>query len=458
VRNVWVGAGVLLLASVAGAQSSFIEHYKAAMDARSGRDYARMESELREALKQRPAHPTALYKLAAAQALRGQTAAFETLDQLADMDLVFDPWSDPDFAALKGNDDFTSVRRAFARNKEPTGSLERMFRLRSATFIPEGIAYDSERDHFFIGSVHERRIQRIKRDDSEVDFIKPNPDLWAVFGMATDERRELLWVATAAVPEMEDAKPEELGRTAIIGYDIDSGKQKHRFVLEDGAGPHQLGDLIVLDDGTIYTTDSDGGMLYELDPKAGKFKALTRPGQLSSPQGLVATRHEHELYVADYTQGLYRYEIKSGKLERLTTAEDVCVYGIDGLYRLDEDLIAIQNGIRPHRVVRLRIGSYGKRVRGLTVLAANHKSFDEPTLGVMVKRSLFFIANSQWGRFDKDHKLPPPEQLRRPLVMRLTFDDDGPRPGAGGPAPTAAPPGGPLPGGVPVPCLPGQTC
>jgi sugar lactone lactonase YvrE len=445
---------VLALSAAAGfaaAQGGFVEHFKAAMEAHDqGKDYARMEAELRAALKLRPGHPTATYKLAAAQALRGQAeAALETLERLGDMGLYFEPWNDADFASLKGEGDFKSARRAFRRNAEPRGRPERMFRLRSPTFIPDGMTYDEDRGHFYFGSVHGRRIQRVMSDDTEADFVKPHPGLWAPFGMVVDEKRDLLWVATNAVPEMKDARAEELGRAAIVAYPLKSGVEKRRF--EPPAGEHKLTDVIIVRD-MLYATDSRGGWLYAIDPDKGTFTALSKPGELASPQGLVEGRNKRELFIADYTQGVFRYDIKAGKLERLEVDEDISVYGIDGLYRHRDHLIAIQNGVRPHRVVRLEL-SGTRRVRNLRVLVANDRDFDHPTSGVVVDKNFYFIANSQSGRFDKDHRLPPAEQLRRPMILRLPLDDENAPPGTRQTAP-AQPSSGPLPD---VPCV-GPLC
>jgi len=446
---------VLLLAGAAAAQPGFVERFKAGTAAYQARDYARMEAEFRAALALRPAHPTATYNLAAALALRGRAdGAIETLEALADMGLSFDPAADGDFDALKGDRGFAGVRRAFARNDAPRGQAERVFRLRSPSFIPEGIAYDAQRGHFYVGSVHQRRIQRVLRDDSEVDFVKPDAGLWAVLGLFADRRRDLLWAATAAIPEMREAREAELGRTAIAAYRLKSGEPVHRFVLDDGPGPHLFGDLTVLRDGTVYATDTRGGRLYALDPKAGpdagKFRALTPPGALSSPQGLAPSRDGRHLYLADYTQGLFRYTLEGGKLERLEVAKGISVYGIDGLYRHGDDLIAIQNGVRPHRVARLSLSDRGRRVRGLRVLAANLEAFDEPTLGVVVDDDFYFVANSQWNRFDREHRLPPPDRLLRPQILRIRLEGASQRePRTPDPSPRPAP--GPA---LPAPCIP----
>lgn len=456
-RTSWLAVLTLVAAAAVppAPAAGFVDRFKAATAAYESKDYARMEAELRAALALRPAHPTASYNLAAALALRGERDdAVAVLETLAEAGLVFDPGADADFATLRNDRDFTSVRRAFARNGKPRGEATRAFRLRSTTFIPEGIAWDARRRHFYLGSVHERRIQRVLRDDTEVDFVKPGGGgLWAAFGMAVDRKRDLLWVASAAVPEMRDAVPAEIGRSALLAYALDSRELKHRFVLDDGPGPHALGDVVVLRDGTVYATDSRAGMLYALNPATGKFTAATRSGELASPQGLVLSRDRRALYVADYTQGLYRFDLESRALSRMEVDPEICVYGIDGLSLHDDALIAIQNGIRPHRVVRLRLADRGRRIGSARVLAASLREFEEPTLGVVVDDDFYFIANSQRNRFDEDRRLPPAEQLRRPLVMRIALGGDRGTRSAAPAAPASQPPPG-----LPLPCVPGVNC
>jgi len=219
---------------------------------------------------------------------------------------------------------------------------------------------------------------------------------------------------------MKDARPDELGRAAILSYDLDSGELKRRYDLPADGRKHSLGDLAIGRDGRIFATDSLAGELYALDPESGKFQALTAPGALSSPQGVTAD--SRGLYVADYGQGLFRYDFRERTLKRLDVAEDICVYGIDGLYRFNDDLIAVQNGIRPHRVVRFALDRGGRRVRHAAVLAAAQKDFDQPTLGVLVGRTFHFVANSQWTRFGADQRLPPAEQLRGPVVLNVSIE------------------------------------
>lgn len=446
-----------VLAGSAAAAPGFVELFQRATAAHAAKDYAGMERALREAVKLRPGHPTATYKLAAALVLKGggkdANSARDGLELLADLatqGLSFDAADDPDFAAVRETGRFERIAKAFARNARPAGEASGTFSVPAPGFIPDGIAYDDDRESFLLGSVRHRRIERIRAGGKREVFA--DKGLWSVLGLVVDEKRELLWVATAALPGMERAQAGELGRSAIVAFDLESGAEKHRYPLPDDGRSHVLNDLTVPSDGRIYATDSATGVLYELELSSGKYQALTEPGALSSPQGLVFSRGRGTLYVADRTQGLYRYSPSRRELKRMDVARDICVYGIDGLARHGDDLVAVQNGIRPHRIVRFRLDRNGRRVRNAQVLAASLKEFDEPTHGVVEGDTFHFVANGQFGRLGKDGVLPEGSGAG-PIVMRVPLDpwyaeerrDGSGFPSQPAPAPSTGPPLG-LPG------------
>jgi hypothetical protein len=82
-------------------------------------------------------------------------------------------------------------------------------------------------------------------------------------------------------------------------------------------------------------------------------------------------------------------------------------------------LIAIQNGVRPQRLVSLNLDKAGGRVAGFEVLEAANPDHAEPTLGVIVGGSLVFNARSQWEHFPDDGTVRAADKLREPLIARL---------------------------------------
>jgi hypothetical protein len=82
-------------------------------------------------------------------------------------------------------------------------------------------------------------------------------------------------------------------------------------------------------------------------------------------------------------------------------------------------LIAIQNGITPHRVVRFDLNPALDRVLGAKILEMNNALFDEPTLGTLTEKGFFYVANSQWSRFEKDGRIFPSNRLAEPVILKL---------------------------------------
>ena len=178
-----------------------------------------------------------------------------------------------------------------------------------------------------------------------------------------------------------------------------------------------LGDLVFADDDTIYATESLTGALYHYSLSKNEFTQVVAPGKLRSMQGLVLDASGEHLYVSDYVGGLFRVRLADYNVERVVADDTINLFGIDGLYRRGNELIAIQNGIQPHRVAVFTLSEDGASVIGARVLARNLPEFDEPTLGIVAGDEFLFVANSHWNRFDRSGRLQ--EGLTGPIILRV---------------------------------------
>lgn len=398
--------------------SSVEDKVAAAQAAKQAGDFVAMEAALREVLVQRPLHPRWTFHLAVARAKQGATdAALTLLEQVGRQGAAYALEDDPDLASLHGDPRWPKLVAAFARNRAPIGEPRTAFTLADRGLIPEGLACAAD-GSCFVSSVRRGSITRVMPDGRSRPFVAARRDgLWSALGMAVDQSHGLLWVASAALPELEGVTPEERGRTGVFAFALGDGRLVHRYLLPDDKKPHVLGDLRLLDDGRLLVSDQLGGILYTLDARSGAFKRLSQFGALVSPQGAVVARDGRSALVADYALGLMKVDLQTGAVTRVQSLPEVCTYGIDGLYASGDDLIAVQNGVRPQRVVLFELEA-GRVVRG-TVLAANLPGFSEPTLGAVVDGRFRFIANSQWDRFDEQGRLPPDDQLAAPLVLEI---------------------------------------
>jgi sugar lactone lactonase YvrE len=375
----------------------------------------------REAERLRPAHGGAVYALAAAHALAGHDAeALAALRRFAALGYVADVAADSDFVSLRGRPAFAEIRRAIDRNAAPLAPGRPAFTLPDRDLLTEGIAYDPGARSFFIGSVRHRKIFRINEQGRASEFIAPGRDgLWAPLGMRVDSVRKVLWVASAAVPQMSGYQPADSLRSGLFRFDLSTGALTGRFEVPADRRPHVLGDLTISRAGDVYASDSRGPVIYRVRAGVDTLERFTESPLLLSAQGLALDPDERTLYVADYARGVLRVDLASRRVRLVPTDTSVLTLGIDGLYVAGRALIAIQNGVSPARVARLTLDPAGDRILRGDVLERARPDYAEPTLGVIVGDELFYVANSQWERFRDDGEIDAPERLQPPLVLRL---------------------------------------
>jgi len=399
---------------------TFEEHWKQATAAYRAKDHAAYLEHMLAAAKLRPDSLTVTYNLAGAQALAGHPKeALEQLGRLADKSVVFDVAADEDFASIRDSDGFKSVLARFEKLEAPIGKSDVAFQLPQKDLITEGVAYDPATETFYVGSIHQRKIVSRGKDGSVKDFATAEDGLWSVFGMKVDAKRRTLWACTTATPQMVGFKKEDEGLSSVLRFDLASGELVKRYDLSNRPQAHWLGDLVVDSKGKVFITDSQApGAVYAIFQKDGELVPWIEPGPFRSPQGIDLSTDEKHVFVADYSIGILRFDTTSKQSVRVTGPADLVLAGIDGLYFHRGSLIAIQNGIRPHRVVRFHLNASQDRIERAEILEMNNPSFDEPTLGVLVVDRLYFVANSQWGRFDKDGTIFPMDKLHEPVILK----------------------------------------
>lgn len=409
----WCGLVVLLLAAHGALGDDYAEARAELVAAYQAQDYPAMLAAAKEAVTARPGYPGAGFNLALAFTLNGDPdSALATLDVLLQKGIDFGVADMQEFAAVRELDDWAGYEHRLRQLHRPVGAARVAATLDDADFIPEGVAVDAT-GTIYLGSIRKGVLF------ANHEPISDRQGHWSVFGMRFHDDGSL-WFASAAVPQLENAG-NDIGKTGLFRIDVKKGAITRAALLPQVAPEQVLGDLVI-DGDIIYTTDSLTGAVYRYDIERDVFTELVQRGVLNSPQGLVLDESGDYLYIADYTAGLYRVRLADKVLDKLRVAEDVSDHGIDGLYRFGDRLIAIQNGIRPHRVVSFRLGDDGAAINCARVLAANLDAFDEPTLGTIHDGDFYFVANSHWNRFDRDNQLPA--DLSGPIVLRIGLGQD----------------------------------
>jgi len=282
--------------------------------------------------------------------------------------------------------------------------------LPAANLLAEDLAFDAATGRWFVSSVHGREILVKKPGKAWRVFAHQN--LSGVLALGIDPPRRRLWATSVGLPQAGDLAPEDQGVSALVAFDLDSGRELRRIPLE-GKG-HALGDMAVASDGTVFVTDSRGGGVYRLDPEAMALVALVTPGTFRSPQTPVVV--EGGILVPDYAKGLAFVPASGGAARWLTGPEGVDLRGIDGMALSGRRLYVVQNGASPNRVLALDLDEGLTKVERITVLL----KVPEATHVLVREGTLFILADNGWERFDDAGALKkdaPPE--RAPRILRL---------------------------------------
>jgi len=392
-----------------------------ALAAHKAGDPAAMLAHLERAERMAPGLPALLYGIACARALGGDgDGALDMLERLAGMEIGYPVAEDEDLVSLRSSGRFAAVVERMASLDRRVGDARVAFRVDVPQFLPEGLARDPRDGSFFLGSVHRREILRLREGRPPQPFAGRDDGLMAVLGMAVDAERRALWVASAPLPQMQGLGADAGLVTALFRLDLAGGKPPRRFVPP--GTPGALNDVAVGPDGTVWASDALTGAIYELPAGGDALELLAAPGSFRSPGGLALSADGARLYVADWSRGLFALPCDGGAPRRLDAPATVALTGLDGLAARGDGLIAVQNGIRPHRVVRLDLDRSGLRVRSATILEMNHPEHREPTLGVVAGSRFYYVANSQWERFTDDGRVVDPDTLAGPVVLALDLD------------------------------------
>jgi hypothetical protein len=248
--------------------------------------------------------------------------------------------------------------------------------------------------------VHERCVWVRRTDGTVARFSTEDERVLGVFGLKIDESRGLLWAAMSAVPEMRGFSPAQKGAAGLVSFDLASGQVRTIARLPVDGRDHVIGDLEIAPDGAVFATDSFAPVLWRLAPGASEPEAYLRSEEFISLQGLAFSKNGHALFLTDYLSGLLVIDLRTKALSRVILPPHVTLVGSDGLARTPQgDLLVIQNGVQPSRIVCLTLGAEGSAVTKLQVLEAAHPAMADITLGCMADGDFVFIANGGWDRF-----------------------------------------------------------
>lgn len=350
--------------------------YQQALAAREQRDSQRFLEHTQQLREWAPTNPPMRFLHAEALAMSGRKQeALADLEWLAANGYAYAFWDRDTFAALSSD----ALRARTTRNGQPSGKIARQIRA-DADLNAEGI--DALDGAWIAGSMKDGSLYRIDASGATTVVWRETEPSRRMLGVRNDPGRKVVWACSTGPDDNEPHS--QLLRISLQPSAV------QRFRLPDARS--LCNDVALLPNGSVAVSDSERGGVWLLT-EGGEWRALVAPEVLGYPNGLTYFAPLQRLVVADL-RGLWAIDL-SGTLTEIAAAPGTFVGGIDGLYAAGNELLAIQNGLRPHRVLRIRIAPAKLQVAGIEVLASNLPELAEMTTAAVGDGNLTVLSSDK---------------------------------------------------------------
>lgn len=312
-------------------------------------------------------------------------------------------------------DVWQSFNERFQNVSQPIGSADTLISVPTDHRLVEGVATDGS-GTFFVSTVVSGTILTSGHDQT-LSVLVDGADHAAgsFFGIAYSPRERALYVTYGQVDQTPNM-PKDEGLTGVMRIDPETGDITGDWSLPGGTDGQQIADIAISPNGTVYVSEAQAGSVYKITDDT--LEKLETHKQFRSPQGL-AFLGDNNLLMADYGRGLWHINTRTNEANLLALPSSVSLIGIDGLFTHEGRLVAIQNGVNPHRIIEIGLNRALDAVADIKVLAQNLSSFDEPTLGTSTPNGMVFVASSQWPKYAADGVVRDGQTVQPTAIMLL---------------------------------------
>jgi len=221
---------------------------------------------------------------------------------------------------------------------------------------PEGIAYDSIRDVFFVSSARLGSIGKVSNAGAYTTLIN-DPAFKSSYGLKVHPDGKRLFACISDANYSKFTSPDTRKKMArLVGIDIATGKKVNDIDLAALVpGQHFANDLTFDKSQNAYVTDSFANVIYKVTPdgKASVFadsplfktKGVGLNGIVYHPGGFL-------LSVSSGTGTIYKIDVNNPKNVTKVTTEQFFMNGDGLLLTGNKSLVVVQNG-GSHKIYEL---------------------------------------------------------------------------------------------------------
>lgn len=395
--------------------------YTEAKQALDNKDYHRFYSSIQKAHELSPYNQNILWYCGMAAALTNKPdESIEFLTRAININAAYD-LDNANLSSVKNHPGFQKLLKTQETLTTPVIQSDTAFVLQDRQLHLESVAFDPVGKVLYGGSIHKRKIIKIDSKGSVSDFTMGEQyKMGSVFGLKVDTKKNVLWACSSAIPEMQHY--DSTLASSLFRFDIKTGRLLDSYQPADTLSDHVFGDLALDSKGIPFVSDSRNNIIYQYNTQTNGLVPYFTSTEFWNIQGLAFSDGDKYLYIADYVKGIFLLDTQTMQLTKVKVNYDLSLKGTDGITFFNNSLITIQNGVHPYRVVRHYMEAGGMEFIRYEYIDNAHPSFGEPTVGSLSGNNFYYVANSQWGGYEKG-AIKNPENLQPIVVLKYTFKD-----------------------------------
>lgn len=326
---------------------------------------------------------------------------YDTLMRMQVQGFGYDIGKDPRFDSVHGTRVWDYLVANLQVNGKPFGEGKVAFELPKSDNLMNALAWDPKRKVLLVGSGRDGSIHLVDEKGKLSDFIKPGADasLWGVDALAVDSAHDKLYVATSASPRYTGFNADNANKAAVLEFDLATGKLLHKYTTPRESGARTFNALAVSKDGQVYVADGVHKTIFKIEGPA--LKPIVQNPKLARITAITLTDDGRTLFLADYADGIFGFDLAKGAaFEPRYNQEQLVLGGIVGMHWYQGNLVIIEDGMSPKRVMRLKISADNRAIESAMPLDVANDAFVALGDGAIAGDNLYFVANRQDDLYD----------------------------------------------------------
>jgi hypothetical protein len=353
--------------------------------------------------ERRPFEGDYMYNIVRATALMDRkSVAYEMMLHMQRQGLSYDFNQIDDTLNIRKTQVYSYLNDLMIEAGQPVGEATLAFSLAGSPQDFQAMTWDDSRKKFLLGTAHLGIVLAVAMDGSSEELLRANDEngLWSINGLAADPENNRLWISSAATEKFSGFVPTDSNVAALFEFNLETLELVGRYLLPIDEHPHELGSLALTDDGHVYVVDRASPIVYRKKPDGGYLEAFVANWNLESFSDVAVTPDNSRVFVADRMQGVFVVDPIANQAAELGAAENLNLGGIEGIEYSMGQLVIVQGGIKPQRLMRLALSANGVAVESVAPMAVALQAFDRPGIGVLQGDSVYYFANTGAGDSD----------------------------------------------------------